>query len=136
MAKQRYEKEIEEILQRLDPGPPKPRAVAPRRPALGSTRGRSWSLLRLAGGLDPGRVMLWSFGVLLLALLLQGGAPGMARPVALLGGILLLTAYVLSFTSGGGRREMRWRGRTIDLSRTRSPLGEWGWRLARWFRSR
>ncbi len=136
MAKQRYEREIEEILQRLEPRLPKPRAAAPRRPALGPGRGRSWSLLRLAGGLDPGRVMLWSFGILLLALLLQGGNPGMARPVALLGGILLLAAYVLSFTNTGARREMRWRGRTIDLSRPRSPLGEWLWRLARWFRAR
>lgn len=136
MAKQRYEREIEEILQRIEPSLPKPRAAGPKRPALGSGQGRSLSLLRLAGRLDPGRVMLWGFGLFLLALLLQGGSPGLARPVALLGGVLLVLAYVLSFTNLGARPEKRWRGRTIDLPRLRSPMEQWLWRLVRWFRSR
>ena len=116
---EKYREEIEEILKHAEEVMPKERATS-----AGSRQnpaGRSSNLLSrfFPGGIlkiSAGKLMLASFALLLLALIL--GAAGLASPVILVVGglILFVIAYALFFvrpTSTAGY-EKRWRGRLIE----------------------
>ena len=127
---ERYQKEIEEILEQAgDLG------------TSGRGRGRRDGILRLAwlqvresmGGkgwsLSPGRVMLIAIGLLLSALFLGSVIPGLTGLLAWAGLILFIVGYGMFFLRPGRSVEKRWRGRSIDD--TESPWDRWRRRLRR-----
>ena len=127
---ERYQKEIEEILEQArDLG------------TSGRGRGRRDGILRLAwlqvresmGGkgwsLSPGRVMLIAIGLLLSALFLGSVIPGLTGLLAWAGLILFIVGYGMFFLRPGRSVEKRWRGRPIDD--TESLWDRWRRRLRR-----
>ncbi len=115
----KYKKEIEEILKQADDVMPKDRAGSSPRPA-GDSGGRFGQLGRVSRGkglrISPSKLMLASFGLLLLGLIL--GAIGIGNVVVFVvaGLVLFVIAYALFFIrpSGSYSYDKRWRGRIID----------------------
>ena len=110
---QRYQKEIEEILEQSGglkrtgrgggSGTPLWRLVW--RWVFGLLRGRSWS--------EPGRLILIAVSLLLSALIIRAIVPGIAGPVAWAGLLLFVLGYAMFFVRPR-RMEKRWRGQPID----------------------
>lgn len=131
MAKKRYTKVEEEILQILD--------EADREPAwrrLRNVRGprRGPRRPRLPGGIDG--TWVWygaSFGLALLAVILSGWSQTLALLLAILSILAFLSPIVLQRRSGAlGPEVRRWRGRDIDLPPRRAGIiGEIRYRLWR-----
>jgi hypothetical protein len=111
----RIEKEIEEILRRIDDIPGRKRAKAPRR---GGGRplaaAQSWVAHTLAR-LSMRKVMMWALFVVLVTFFARG-VPG-AYWLMIGALIVFVTAFLLSTRSGGsyGAPQKRWRGEPIDL---------------------
>lgn len=126
----KYEKEIEEILKRAEEVMPKDRQGSTGK-QLGTPL-RSLGRLSSSGGrgfkISAGKIMLASFGLLLLALIL--GAIGIGNVVLLVvaGLILFVIAYALFFVRPGASYEKRWRGRVIE-----EEPGVWD-RVKRWLK--
>jgi hypothetical protein len=126
----RIEKEIEEILRKIDNFVPE-RARRPARSAgQPLAAAGSWLLRRLAR-ISLNQVMMWSLLVVIIAFFARGA------PVAtwiLVGALIVFaTAFLLSRV-GGQRRpaaEKRWRGEPLDLS---GP--SWPDRLKAWWKGR
>lgn len=131
MPKQRYEREIEELLARME-------GHVGRRPRARGWR-RFWQQVKghgfggfrgLFSDITPGRIMLLSLGLLFLALFLNAAQVPAARPIALVGGLAFVISYILHFIRGEpSPREKRWRGRAVSFPREQDPLPQW---LARW----
>lgn len=117
---EKYQREIEEILQKTDgsdgaPSRPKPRHSGPVRRFF-SVLGTRLGHRRLA--FSPGKLMLVSLALLLSALLVSRVAPGMVGGILLWGALVVfIAAYALFFIRPGGRHEKRWRGRVIEERR-------------------
>lgn len=110
------EKQIEEILNRLDQFVPEEGVVRRFR-----RRSRAANLQRAIaarlGRISLGQVMLTGIAVILLALLFRRVNPMLANWAVIAGLILFFTSFALSLRWGRGRRvERRWRGQVIDLS--------------------
>ena len=114
----KYKKEIEEILKQAEEVMPKDRASPSAQQAEASggffnqlggfSRGRGLKI-------SPSRLMLTSFGLLLLALVLGLIGPGnVAIFVVVAGLVLFVIAYALFFVRPGSSYEKRWRGRVIE----------------------
>lgn len=132
MSKQKYEREITEILERMDRqgrGPMPPRPVSPA---------RSWrrvrSLLSTPAGWSSRTWLALSIGLPLLAVLIHRLAPGIGSLLVLAGIVLFLSPLVLAL-AGAVRREERplWRGRVIEMpSRGGSLAASWRYRVWVW----
>ena len=131
----KYMKEIEEILEQADGVLPRDRArSAPEKPkATGGPFGR---LGRVSGGMriSATKLMLASFGLLLLALILGAAGVGNVVHFVVAGLVLFVIAYALFFVRPGGSLssssyEKRWRGRPIEESQTMLD------RFKRWLKS-
>jgi hypothetical protein len=133
MAKQKYEREIAEILERLDRqgrGTTQPReepAEPPRLTRFASSLGApaSWA----------NRVWLaLSVGLPLLAVLLVNVAPAVA-PLLVLAGIFIFLSPLALALVGLARAEKRplWRGRVVEFpDRSGSLAASWRLRLWAW----
>lgn len=127
---ERYQREIEEILDKIEELP-LGRAKAKRRgfpravlAAVGRfLGGRGW-------GLSPGRIMLGSLVLLLVALLFRTSMPGMVAPIAWAAVVLFILGYALFFINPHTSYERRWRGQTVE-----NTPGRWE-RFRRWVRNR
>jgi hypothetical protein len=126
------EREVEEILRKLD-------KFVPEEGSLSRTRRRTGQvvsdalhavLVRLSR-IALGQVMLVSLVLVVVAFFFRAASPALARWVIIAGLILFLTAFVLSLLSGRSRYEKRWRGQVIDLSEP-----SLGTRLRNWFQRR
>ncbi len=125
---EQYQKEIEEILERVS-NLPKQRGRRRRRSlfraflrGLGSfLGGRSWKL-------SPGRIMLGALILLLLALWFRSSMPGLVGPIAWAAVILFILGYAFFFINPRAPYEKRWRGQPVDDS---LPLPWWE-RIRRW----
>jgi hypothetical protein len=151
--KQKYEREIEEILARYErekePGRKKRDSVSTPVRGVITPRinpGPGYKRPALPGSfnwkrLSSGQYIAAAFGVALLAMF--------ARPVPALASILVLVAVVLFFipiflywsagtTSGGWstREEKRWRGQVIDFNTRREITDDPLAGIKRWFRRR
>lgn len=124
---ERYEEEIEEILQQSGTElgtykkPSGPRLSIWRLVWLNVKRslgGKAWSF-------SPGRVMLTAVSLLLVAMLIRAFVPGLVVPLALAGLLLFIVAYGMFFIQPKGM-EKRWRGQPID-----SPRNSWWDRIKR-----
>ena len=120
---ERFQKEIEEILQHSGELPEK---EAPRRQE-GKRRIFPVSFKGFSKGLSPGKVLLVSVALLLTALLVRGAAPAFMGLLLWVSLVLFITAYALFFVRWEDRVERRWRGMVVDYSTAPS----WWQRLRR-----
>ncbi|MBM3934625.1 MAG: hypothetical protein FJ319_10045 [SAR202 cluster bacterium] len=110
---QKYQREIEEILQQVDTGSsPKSRI---RQPGLFSRL--SASIKRAMGGnvfsISPGRIMFAAVCLLLSALVVSAFIPGYVGPIAWAGLVLFIVGYAMFFIKPR-TSEKRWRGQPIE----------------------
>lgn len=141
----RVQREIEELLGRLDNFVPEERLVSKikkrRKEAAGpNALERVWTSIRQRfARVTLGHVMLFGVVLLLLAQFVPGIFYGYDRWALLIGIVMTVVAFILSAMgwdsrrtiASGGRIEKRWRGQTITYSEpTRTS------RLRDWFRRR
>ncbi len=127
---ERYQQEIEEILGKIEELSPD--KVKPPRRSFSNTLfaglgrllgGRNWSL-------SPGRIMLGSLVLLLVALLFRASMPGIVAPMAWMAVVLFILGYALFFISPRTPNEKRWRGEVVEST------PKWWDRLRRWAKDR
>ena len=129
----RIEREIEEILKKIDDFVPETarRKRPPQKPAGGISSAPGWLARRIAS-VSLNQVMLWSL-LLLFAAFIFKGIPG-ASWIMLGSLIVLVTAFFLSLRSPRIRNAppVRWRGELVQYST------EPGWpdRLKAWVKGR
>lgn len=118
MPDDKIQREIEEILNRLDEFVPEERASErARRRSANAASGFVQAIFAPLARISLRHVMLAAF-----ALIAIGFFAARANPVGLwmlVGGLILfLTAFALSFVGGGSppKVEKRWRGQPIELS--------------------
>ena len=115
---QKYQREIEEILQQAGEQESKGKSGGDGRSLprlvwlhfLQSIRGKPWAIL-------PGRVMLTAGALLLAAVVMSSLSPGLFAPLAWAGLLLFIIGYAMFFVRPP-RVEKRWRGQTIDYGDT------------------
>jgi len=113
----RIEREIEEILKKIDDFVPETGRSRrrPRKVGSGISNAQSWFARRLAS-ISLNQVMLWSLLVFIAAFVFRG-VP--AASWVMVGALIVLgTAFILSLRAPGGRSvpEKRWRGEPVDYS--------------------
>ncbi len=126
----KYMKEIEEILRQAEDSLPKDRVRSPSGApkTVGGPLGRVSGKIRIT----PGKLMLGSFALLLLALIMSLAGVGSVVHLVVAGLVLFVIAYALFFVRPGGSfssYEKRWRGRPIEDRLTVVD------RLKRWLKS-
>jgi len=125
----RIEREIEEILRKIDDFVPDRARRPARRVGRPLAAAQGWLVHALAR-VSLRRVAMWALIVVVVAFFLRG-IPG-ATWLMIGGLIVFATAYLLSRRGGGGPKiEKRWRGQPLDLSRP-----SWPDRLKAWLRGR
>ena len=135
---ERFEREIDEILRKLDGQPTSPPRPIPRpSPYRGFQRKLYhglWSLYSLRWRWGTEQVMLAGYALALVSLVLPR-VPFLILPLgwAMVG--LLSVGYVLGYRRSGWQRERRWRGRSIDYGRP-GWAGLWQSFLKYWRRRR
>ncbi len=122
---QKYQREIEEILDNVED----PRSHKAKRERRGFLRVLGAVFVQFIGGrgwhISPGRIMLGSLVLLLVALLIKGSMPGLVAPMVWTGIVLFILGYALFFINPP-HYEKRWRGRVIE----RPP--RWRFRFIKW----
>lgn len=116
----RLEREIDEILQRVESLPEARKRLRPgRRTRLRRSLGSSLnSLADALAAISLGHVMIAGFGLMVAAIVISGS---LGTWLMIAGLALLLTAFVVSLsrgrrpTSTTRGQQMRWRGRVIEL---------------------
>ena len=113
---ERYQREIEEILGQIN-GEPQHTARPKKR---GFGRAVIAAIGRFLGGrgwnLSPGRIMVGSLVLLLLAALFRASMPGLVAPIAWAAVIVFILGYALFFINPHPSNEKRWRGRLIETT--------------------
>jgi VIT1/CCC1 family predicted Fe2+/Mn2+ transporter len=126
------EREVEEILRKLDKFVPEESRLTRARRRLGQAiSDLSHSLLARFSRISLGQVMLASLILVVVAFLFRSASPTLARWAIIGGLILFFCVFGLSLISGRSRYERRWRGQVIDLSEP--SLGS---RLRHWLQRR
>jgi hypothetical protein len=137
----RVQREIEELLDKLDNFVPEDRLVSKikkrRKDAAGpSAIEQTWTGLgRRLSRITLGHVMLFGLALTLVASFAPGLLLGYSRPAFFVGLLLLVSTFVISFinrdsqqTITGGRHvQRRWRGQVIDYDEpgAASRFREW-----------
>ncbi|MBI2913414.1 MAG: hypothetical protein HYY03_05790 [Chloroflexi bacterium] len=129
----RLQKEIEELLSRLDTFPPRRSVVARARDAMArpfSAAGRWARGLRLPH-VSAGHILLLAIAIMVVGYLAQPGGDAVTRYDIASGIVLFIAAFVLSLRRQSRAPEKRWRERPLDLSgpaasgRPRPWWGRW-----------
>ncbi len=134
MPEDRIQREIEDILSRLDdlPAERKPIPMRRRQRQAGSFVG---GLLAPLAGLSIKHVMIGSLALIMIGFFLRGAYPDFGRWTLIAGVVLFITAIVLSAFNRGGpsapQIEKRWRGQPMNLEEP--TLGD---RLRAWFNAK
>ena len=113
---ERYQREIEEILQQAGEHTPTKEAERAHRRSTTSAFG---GIGRGVAGLiyrSSSRLLAIGAVLLLLAILVSVILPGFLGPFMWLGLILFILVYALFFARPGSSPEKRWRGRAIEPS--------------------
>lgn len=136
----KVQREIEELLDKLDTFVPEERLVSKIRNRRKAESGPG-SFQRLGARvakLTLGHVMLAGLVLLLIGTFARGPLGGSAMWVVILGIVLTVGAFILSVVNGDSRRtiagrgpEKRWRGQVVDYSEPSATS-----RLRDWLRSR
>ena len=136
----KVQREIEELLDRLDNFVPEDRLASKIRKRHRDETGpgpieRAW---KRVSRFSLGQVMLAGLVLILLGLAFGSRLGSFDRPVIIVGLVLLGGAFLLSVINGdsrrtiaGGRQEKRWRGQVIDYSEPSTTS-----RIRDWFRRR
>jgi hypothetical protein len=128
----KIEREVEEILRKLDRFVPEEgRLARTRRRLVQAVSDFAHSLVVRISRVSLGHLMLVSLVLVVLAFFFRSASPTLARWVIIGGLILFFGAFVFSLLGGHSQHERRWRGRVIDLSEP--SLGS---RLRNWFQRR
>jgi VIT1/CCC1 family predicted Fe2+/Mn2+ transporter len=128
----KIEREVEEILRKLDKFvPEESRLARVRRRLRQAASDLLHTVLARLSRVSLGQVMLASLILVVVAFFFRAASPTLARWAIIGGLILFLTAFVLSLLGGRSRYERRWRGQVIDLSEP--SLGS---RLRSWLQRR
>lgn len=125
---QRYQREIEEILDKVNDGVPD--GGKPRRSKRKSAQPQAPRRARSASGLSLSPSRLVMAGVVLLIVAFAFNATGLAYagPLAWVGIGLFIAAYVMFFTRPRRIVERRWRGQSIeDAPEPNGLLRLWRW---------
>ena len=127
------EREVEEILRKLDKFVPEEGPLTRTRRRLGQAVAESIHAMAVRlSRIALGQLMLASLVLVLVAFFFfRGASPALARWLIIGGLVLFLTAFVLSVLGGRSRYERRWRGQLVDLSEP--SLGA---RLRNWLQRR
>jgi hypothetical protein len=119
----RIEREIEEILKKIDKFPEgglrQPRV---RRPGANGPVKRSGATSKWLSAVTMRKVMMWALVAVIVAFFLRGIPGGYWLLIGAI--IVFVTAFVLSTRGGGpvsGGPEKRWRGQALDLSEPSWP---------------
>ncbi len=126
---QKNEREIDEILRRMDTFLPE----EPMRRRLRRSVGNWLAAVspRLGLKLTAGRLMVAGLALVLLSYLLRAAAPALTTPAGLLALACFVGALVLSVARARRRPAMGWRGRSLDYYRPNEGLVWQDW-LRRW----
>ena len=134
---QRYQKEIEEILDQVNESVPPGKKqgstgsgdqpAPPKRFRGGGSPFLSW----LPVSISPGRLLITGIVLLLAALVLRSAVPGVAGPLTWAGVGLFIAAYVTFFLRPRRPVERRWRDRSIEDEDVSTSWNPWE-RFWRW----
>jgi len=136
----KVQREIEELLDRLDNFVPEDRLASKIRKKRRDETGpglieRGW---KRVSRISLGQAMLAGLALILISWAFRAPLGSFANPVMIAGVVVVIGAFVLSVINGdrrrtiaGGRQEKRWRGQVIDYSEP-SPTS----RIREWFRRR
>jgi VIT1/CCC1 family predicted Fe2+/Mn2+ transporter len=128
----KIEREVEEILRKLDKFVPEESRLARARRRLGQAASDLLhTVLTRLSRVSLGQVMLASLILVVVAFFFRSASPTLARWAIIGGLILFFTSFILSLLGGRSRYERRWRGQVIDLSEP--SLGS---RLRSWLQRR
>lgn len=128
----RIEREIEEILKKIDKLPEGPRPAARRPGGNGPVRRQGGGSSRWLSAVSMRKVMMWALVAVIVAFFLRGIPGGYWLLIGAL--IVFVTAFFLSIRGapgGGSATEKRWRGQPLDLSEP-----SWPNKLKAWLKGR
>jgi hypothetical protein len=134
MTKQKYEREIVDILDRIDRQGRSGAAERRRQPEANRPAKDLRSMLVTAPGWSSRAWLALILGLPLLAVLLQQLAPLLAALLAVAGVVLFLAPVILGL-GGLIRRDQRplWRGRVVEMPNRGDSFGPtWRYRLWAW----
>lgn len=116
MPDDKIQREIEEILNRLDEFVPEERASDRRRRSAGAPSGFAQAIFAPLTRISLRHVMLTAFALIVIGAVARVHPIGLGMLVA--GLILFFTAFAFSFFSRGSppKVDKRWRGQSIELS--------------------
>ena len=125
----RIEREIEDILRKIDNFVPERTRRSARRASQPFSAAHSWLVHRLSR-ISLNQIMMWALFAFIVTIFLRG-IPG-ATWLMVGSLIVLVTAFLISLRSGRGARvsggpPKRWRGQPIDLSGPSLPDRIKGW---------
>lgn len=131
----RYEKEIKDILEKIEDFLPPGQEPSEKRKQPGILDGLKRRIAGIRLTFSPGQIFVTGLVLVTMAFILSFFSRGLTIYVGLAGGLLMALAYVLFLLGKQTRRqEKRWRGRIIDLEERRQ--GSWRyywWRIKRMF---
>ncbi len=128
MDKRRYEREIEELLNRLDFDPEernqRTRSGISRRLGAMARAFAGWSS---AGWFSVGRLALVGIALIALGFFARFALGPISQLMIVIGALMLVGAYLLHFSRRRGppRSQRRWRGRIIEFDRRPSGIERW-----------
>jgi hypothetical protein len=132
----RIEREIEEILKKIDKFPEGSTRPKVRKPAGSPKPGGSpkptGSLFKWLSSLSMRKVMMWALFAAIVAFFFRGMPGGYWLLIGAI--IVFATAFILSTRGGGGTSntpQKRWRGQPLDLSEP-----SWGDKFKAWWKGR
>lgn len=139
----RIQREIEEVLDKLDAFVPEERLAAKirnrARRKQSDTPGLVERVRTRIGRVSIGQLMLGGFALILIAYFFRAPLGAASTPLIVVGLVLSALAFVLAIVRGGGARtvgggsvEKRWRGQVIHYSAGPSAAD----RIRSWFRNR
>jgi hypothetical protein len=135
MPEDKLQREIEDILNRLDDFVPEEGVTKRvRRRSSNAAAGFGRAFLGPLAGISLRQVMLTALALTLLSFLFMGTAPDFARWVLIAGLILFFTSFALSFFSRGSPAKAEtkyWRDRPIEIDQP--TLGD---RLRGWWQAK
>ena len=129
---QRYEREIEEILRRMN-------VASLDRAAQRRAVGRSWerlfqALIQAASAVQPSHLMVAGIVLAMMSYLLGRLMPGVVSWLGLLSLLLFVGAIALSVLRNSRRSRFHpgWRGRTLEVERGGAFWASWVRRYREW----
>jgi len=131
---ERYQREIEEILQEVGESTPTTESRKTESDSLLAPLSRIGRSVGNLVYLSSGRLMTICIVLLVSAIFVSVIFPGLLGPIVWLGLIVFILVYALFFAKPSHKTEKLWRGRTIDEPQS-AWRGESLWyRIQRWLK--